>query len=281
MMNVNAEVTPEAQHYLRNVLAQRGEPGMAARVFVEHGGTPQAETCLAFCPPGEERASDTRAEFDELTLYFDALSLPYLQDMKIDVDRHGSGQMLAIKAPNSKKPAKPPTTFELPVAGVGLHVPHGNPVTLPAGAVVNITQALGGSFTVNYQGNLYRLAPEVARTLGLHSDVPVFAEPEDGLISEDQCRDALRQVYDPEIPVNVLSLGLIYGLEIDQDTRSVRVEMTLTSPTCGMGDVIADDVKANLLQVPFVTDCRVDVVFDPPWSYDNLDEEAQLELGLI
>lgn len=280
-MEINAEVTPEAKVYLLNLLEKQNVPGMAARVFVDNGGTSQAETCLAYCPPGEEKTSDTKAEYGDLTLYFDALSVPYLQDMKIDVDRHGSGQMLAIKAPNTKKPARPPKTFELPDTCVGLHVPHGNPINLPAGATVTITQALGGSFTVNYQGNLYRLAPDVARGMGLFSDVPVFEEPADGRISKSQCEDALRQVYDPEIPVNVLSLGLIYGLDIDQENQRVQVEMTLTSPTCGMGDVIAADVKDNLLQVPFVKQCQVEIVFDPPWSYDNLDEEARLELGMI
>ncbi|WP_240616552.1 iron-sulfur cluster assembly protein [Marinobacter fuscus] len=264
-----------------NLLARQNVPGMAARVFVDKGGTSQAETCLAYCPPGEEKASDARAEFGDLVLYIDALSAPYLQDMKIDVDRHGSGQMLAIKAPNSKKPARPPETFELPDTCVGLHVPHGTPVSLPAGATVSITQALGGSFTINYNGNLYRLAPDVARGIGLFSDVPVFETPADGQISKAQCEDALRQVYDPEIPVNVLSLGLIYGLDIDQESGKVCVTMTLTSPTCGMGDVIAADVRDNVSQVPLVKECQVEIVFDPPWSYDNLDDDARLELGLI
>lgn len=280
-MNLNAEVTPSAQDYLLNLLARQNVPGMAARVFVDKGGTSKAEACLAYCPPGEEKASDTRAEFGDLTLYIDALSAPYLQDIKIDLDKPGANALLTIKAPNSKKPAQPPETFELPDTCMALQVPNGNSVRLPAGATVNITQALGGSFTVSYQGNLYRLAPDVARQMGLFSDVPVFETPEDGQISKAQCEDALRQVYDPEIPVNVLSLGLIYGLEIDQKSRQLEVTMTLTSPTCGMGDVIAADVKDNLLQVPLVEGCNVEVVFDPPWSYDNLDEDARLELGLM
>lgn len=109
----------------------------------------------------------------------------------------------------------------------------------------------------------------------------MFEPPEDGRISEQQCWDALRLVYDPEIPVNVVALGLIYALDIDQDRHTIRVEMTLTSPGCGMGDIIAGDVKGKLLQVPHVEEARVDIVFDPPWSYDSLEEEARLELGLI
>ncbi|MFE8071037.1 iron-sulfur cluster assembly protein [Marinobacteraceae bacterium S3BR75-40.1] len=280
-MNINAEVTPAARDYLAGLLAKQQEPGMAARVFVENGGTRRAETCLAYCPPGQEEPSDLQVHFGELRVFFDAESVPYLQDMTIDLSGPPDRQQLTIKAPNSKKPAKPPRTFVLPEACVALRVPQGNPETLPEGATVSITQALGGSFTVNCQGNLYRLSADVASRLGLRSDVLYFEPPEDGRISEDHCWAALRQVYDPEIPVNVVSLGLVYTLAIDQERQRVRVEMTLTSPGCGMGDVIAEDVRQNLLQVPFVEDSQVEIVFDPPWSYDSLDEAARLELGLI
>lgn len=280
-MDINAEVTPEARDYLVSLLAKQEVPGMAARVYVDKGGTRQAETCLAFCPPGEEADGDVRKDFDGLVLYFDAASVPYLQDMRIGVQGEGKLQCLTIKAPNSKKPAKPPKTFVLSQACKALRVPSGESVTLPEGASVAITQALGGSFTVNYEGNLYRLSPDVTRELGFQSDAILFEPPEDGRISEQQCWDAMRLVYDPEIPVNVVALGLIYKLDIDQERRCARVEMTLTSPGCGMGDIIAGDVKGKLLQVPCVEDSKVDIVFDPPWSYDNLDEEARLELGLI
>lgn len=280
-MNINAEVTPEARDYLVTLLAKQEVPGMAARVYVDKGGTQHAETCLAFCPPGEESSGDVRKEFGELVLYFDEASVPYLQDMTIGVQGEGKLQCLTIKAPNSKQPAKPPKTFVLSQDCKALRVPYGNSVTLPDGAFVSITQALGGSFTVNYEGNLYRLSPEVTQQLGFQSDAIMFEPPEDGQISEQQCWDAMRLVYDPEIPVNVVALGLIYALDIDQERHFVRVEMTLTSPGCGMGDIIASDVKGKLLQVPHVENARVDIVFDPPWSYDNLEEEARLELGLI
>ncbi|SFM99112.1 iron-sulfur cluster assembly protein [Marinobacter pelagius] len=280
-MNINAEVTPEARDYLVAILTKQEVPGMAARVYVEKGGTQQAETCLAFCPPGHESTGDVRKDFEELTLYFEAASVPYLQDMEIGVQGEGKLQSLTIKAPHSKKPAKPPKTFVLSESCEALRVPSGASTTLPEGASVSITQALGGSFTVKYEGNLYRLSPEVTRRLGFHSDAILFEPPGDGRINEQQCWDALRLVYDPEIPVNVVGLGLIYKLDFDQDKHFVRVEMTLTSPGCGMGDIIAGDVKDKLLQVPWVEDARVDIVFDPPWSYDSLDEEARLELGLI
>jgi probable FeS assembly SUF system protein SufT len=280
-MQINAEVTPAARDYLSAVLAKREVPGMAARMYVEKGGTPDAETCLVFCPPGEESSSDIRQDYGDLTLYLDVLSAPYLQDMEIGLHGEGTYQTLTIKAPNSKKPAKPPKTFKLSRDCEALRVPYGTPFTLPEGAEVTITQALGGSFTVKHEGNLYRLSPEITRQLGLQADVVMFEPPEDGLISEAQCQDSLRLVYDPEIPVNIVSLGLVYKLDIDQQKKAVTVRMTLTSPGCGMGDVIAGDVRNKILQVPHVQDCQVDIVFDPPWSYDNLGDEARLELGLI
>lgn len=280
-MDIKAEVTPEARDYLIALLERQEVPGMAARVYVDKGGTQHAETCLAFCPPGEESTRDTRKEFGALVLYFDEASAPYLQEMEIGLHGDGKLQTLTIKAPHAKKPAKPPKTFIVSMDCEALRVPYGTAFTIPEGAEVSITQALGGSFTVKYQGNLYRLSPEVTRELGLQSDIVMFEPPEDGLISEDQCRDSLRQVYDPEIPVNIVSLGLVYGLDINQEKQLVKVTMTLTSPGCGMGDIIADDVRSKTLQVPYVQECQVDIVFDPPWSYDSLDEEARLELGLI
>ncbi len=282
MGSINAEVTDSARDYLVRLLQDQATQDMAARVFVERGGTPQAETCMAFCPPGEEKDTDIKTTYGALTLYFDALSLSYLQDVKIDTERFDNGkETLTIKAPNVRKPAQPPKTFTLPKECTALRVPYGNPVTLPAGASVSITQALGGSFTVNYEDNLYRLSPDVAGELGLHSDIAVFQPPEDGNISEEHCWESLRRVYDPEIPVNIVSLGLVYNLTIDQHEKSVNVQMTLTSPGCGMGDVIADDVRNKLSQVPFVTSSQVDIVFDPPWSREMLSDEARVELGML
>ena len=280
-MNINAEITAEACDYLIALLAKQEVPGMAARIYVENAGKPQAETLMAYCPPGEEATTDLRQDFQDLTLFFDAASIPYLKDIRIFMDGKGDSQTIMIKAPHTKKPAKPPKTFVLPHECDAQRVPHGNSVTLPGGALLSVTQALGGSFTVKFEGNLYRLSPEVTRELGLYSDTLLFEAPEDGQISDQQCWEALRQVYDPEIPVNIVSLGLVYKLDIDQNKQGVRVEMTLTSPGCGMGNVIAGEVHENLLQVPHVKQCDVDIVFDPPWSYDNLEEEARLELGLL
>ena len=195
-MNINAQVTPQARDYLIAILAKQEVQGMAARVYVEKGGTQQAETCLAFCPPGHESAQDVRKDFEDLTLFFEAASIPYLQEMEIDLQGEGKLQSLTIKAPHSKKPAKPPKTFVVSRDCNALRVPYGTAFTIPEGAEVTITQALGGSFTVKYEGNLYRLSPEVAGQLGLRSDVIMFEPPEDGLISESEYKAERQQVLD-------------------------------------------------------------------------------------
>lgn len=280
-MTIDADISDAAQDYLATILAEQEIPGMAARLFVQNGGTSRAESCLAFCPPGEEQASDTLLTFGDLRLYVDAPSLPYLREIRMDLDTAGGSQTLTIKAPYAKQPAAPPKELALPIACTAHRVPHGNEVTLPEGAQVAVTQALGGSVTVNHEGNLYRLSPEEAAKVGLRSDVAIFEPPEDGVISKDQCWQALEQVYDPEIPVNIVSLGLVYGLTVDTEQSQVSLRMTLTSPGCGMGDVIAGDARSRLKEVPFVEEAEVDIVFDPPWTFDMLSEEARLELGLL
>lgn len=280
-MTINAEITPEARDYLVNLLEKQNTPGMSVRIFVEKAGTPKAETCMAYCPPGEQNPADEVSAFDDLQVYFDAASLPYLQDIKIDLGKTGRWETLTISAPNAKKSQEPSRDIVLAVECTALRVPHGTPTTIPAGGEAHITQALGGSYTINYEGNLYRLDPEQAKKIGLNPNVLMFEPPEDGSISEEQCYEAMMQVYDPEIPVNVVSLGLIYKLNIDQEKKAVNVNMTLTSPSCGMGDVIAADIRDKLSQVPHVDTSDVEVVFDPPWSYDMLSEEGRLELGLM
>ena len=280
-MGIDADVSDAARDYLADILAKQEIPGIAARLFVYNGGTSKAETCLAFCPPGEEQPSDTRLDFGEVTLYVDAPSLPYLQEIRIDLDTAADSQTLTIRAPYAKQPAQPPKDLALPMECVARRVPHGNELTLPQGAQVSVTQALGGSVTVNHEGNLYRLSPEEAGKVGLRSDVAIFEPPEDGKISEDQCWQALEQVYDPEIPVNIVSLGLVYELLVDAERSAVYLKMTLTSPGCGMGDVIAGDARNRLMEVPFVETAEVDIVFDPPWTYEMLSDEARLELGLL
>ncbi|XOZ32336.1 iron-sulfur cluster assembly protein [Halomonadaceae bacterium KBTZ08] len=280
-MSIDVEISDTARDYLASLLEKQDIPGIAARMFVHNGGTSKAETCLAFCPPGEEQTSDTPLTFGDLTLYLDAPSLPYLRESRIDLEAAGDSRTLTIKAPYAKQPATPPKELALPMPCVARRVPHGNEVTLPAGAEVSVTQALGGSVTVKHEGNLYRLSPEEAGKVGLRSDVALFETPEDGQISEDQCWQALEQVYDPEIPVSIVSLGLVYELTVDAQQNAVYLRMTLTSPGCGMGDVIAGDARNRLMEVPFVESAEVDIVFDPPWTFDMVSDAARLELGLL
>ncbi len=280
-MSIDVEVREAARDYLSRLLAEQETPGIAARMFVENGGTSNAGACLVFCPPGEEEISDTWLTFDDFTLYLDTPSLPYLRESRIDLDTASGTETLTIRAPYTQEPAKPPTELALPMACVAQRVPHGDEVTLPEGAEVSVTQALGGSVTVKHAGNLYRLPPEEAGKVGLRSDVAIFETPEDGQISEDQCWQALEQVYDPEIPVSIVRLGLVYELTVHAEKNSVYLRMTLTSPGCGMGDVIADDARNRLTEVPFVEDAEVAIVFDPPWTFDMVSEEAKLALGLL
>ncbi|PIQ40129.1 MAG: putative Fe-S cluster assembly protein SufT [Thalassolituus sp. CG17_big_fil_post_rev_8_21_14_2_50_53_8] len=158
-------------------------------------------------------------------------------------------------------------------------VPSGTPTTIPAGSFVTINQALGGNYTVTLNGNMLRVDGTDAAALGLEAEEIEFEQRSDGLVHEDQIRQALRTIYDPEIPINLLDLGLIYGIDIDN--KAVKIRMTLTAPTCGMGPVLISDVKYRVAKVPNVERVEVELVFDPPWSRDMMTEEAQLEAGLF
>ncbi len=163
----------------------------------------------------------------------------------------------------------------------GRLVPVGTPVTLPADTFVTITQSLGGNYTVVHQGNMVRVDGTDADALGLEKFHLEFSSPDSRDIDEKQVWQALETVYDPEIPVNLRSLGLIYSVDIDQDSKAVNITMTLTAPGCGMGPVLVGDVKYRVALVPNVEQVNVDLVFDPAWSREMMSEEAQLETGLF
>ncbi len=159
-------------------------------------------------------------------------------------------------------------------------VPTGDPITIPKGTFVTLTQSLGGTYTVVVQGNMARIDGADADALGFEPERLHFEPRADGKVDVHQVHEALATVYDPEIPVNIVDLGLVYRCDVDEDGR-VQVEMTLTAPGCGMGPVLVQDVKSRISQVPNVTGVEVKLVFDPPWSRDMMSEEAQLELGLF
>jgi len=164
-------------------------------------------------------------------------------------------------------------------------VPQGESVTLPAGQVGYITQALGGSFTVYVEGNLFRIAGNDADALGKEPPPPLElpADATDADV-EHLVWQQLRTVFDPEIPINVVELGLVYDVSLEAaaaDQRKVYVKMTLTAPGCGMGDVLIDDARTKLELIPTIVEADVDLVFDPPWNHSMMSEAAKLETGML
>lgn len=158
-------------------------------------------------------------------------------------------------------------------------VPTGDRIKIPGGVFVTLTQSLGGTFTVVFNGNMARIEAENADALGFEPEVLSLEVPADGNVSSEQVWQVLRTIHDPEIPVNIVDLGLVYNVDINQ--RRIEVTMTLTAPGCGMGPVLIKDVEQRVLRVPHVEEVAVELVFDPPWSRDLMSEEAQLELGLF
>ena len=159
-------------------------------------------------------------------------------------------------------------------------MPTGDPITIPGGAFITLTQTLGGSCTVVVNGNMARIAGADADAIGLRVEPLTFADSDTpNVVDEAHVWHALRSVYDPEIPVNIADLGLIYAVRVEDD--KVDIDMTLTAPGCGMGPVLIEEVKDRVRQVPNLIDVEVALVFEPPWSRDMMTEEAQLELGVF
>jgi len=170
-------------------------------------------------------------------------------------------------------------------------IPLGTPVIIPVGAAVMITQQLGGTYTVSVNGNLARIEGKDGDALGFVQDSDAtekLAEEEKtpslGTVDEQALQAALRTCFDPEIPVNIVDLGLIYDCQVidtDDGSNLVEVTMTLTAPGCGMGPFIVDDVRAKILDVEHVDDVQVELVFDPAWDRSMMSDEARLQLGMF
>jgi probable FeS assembly SUF system protein SufT len=164
-------------------------------------------------------------------------------------------------------------------------VPSGHAIKLQPGLAGFISQALGGSFTLYIEGNLYRLAGADADAIG-HE--PVLAPQLPPNATEDDVRalawQQMKTCYDPEIPINIVDLGLIYECDVsanEDGSRSVEVKMTLTAPGCGMGEILVQDVKEKIQQIPTVREARVELVFDPPWTRQMMSPAAQLQTGMM
>jgi probable FeS assembly SUF system protein SufT len=164
-------------------------------------------------------------------------------------------------------------------------VPAGVEVKLRTGSVGYVTQALGGSFTVYVEGNLFRVAGEDADAIGKERPTQLELPPDATDADVEKLAWAqLKTCYDPEIPVNIVDLGLIYSCEISgrpDGTRSIAVRMTLTAPGCGMGEVLVQDVKEKLQLIPTVAATDVELVFDPPWHREMMSEAARLQTGMM
>jgi probable FeS assembly SUF system protein SufT len=165
-------------------------------------------------------------------------------------------------------------------------IPQGEALTLPQGTPVIVTQALGGSFTVVVPGEagLYRIDAEFADALGKEKAEQVSPTPtgDPSPFSEDKVWEALKTCYDPEIPVNIVDLGLVYSLNVEQtpEGAKVSVQMTLTAPGCGMGPTIAGEARQKISQLAGVADADVQVVWEPAWSADRISEEGKKKLGM-
>jgi probable FeS assembly SUF system protein SufT len=165
-------------------------------------------------------------------------------------------------------------------------IPAGHKITLPKGTEVAITQALGGTYTlmVPTYGGLFRLADKDADAIGKesHAQAATTKTPLSGEELEKEVWDRLKTCYDPEIPVNIVDLGLIYNMEISpvESGSRVDVKMSLTAQGCGMGGSIASDAQNKLLDIPGVTEADVQVVWDPPWTPERISAEGKTLLGI-
>lgn len=164
-------------------------------------------------------------------------------------------------------------------------IPAGEAVTLREGTAGFITQALGGSFTVYVEGNLFRIAGLDADALGKEPVPPPPVPPNatdkdiEGVVWQQ-----LKTCYDPEIPINIVDLGLVYRCDVEQrpdGQRSVSVDMTLTAPGCGMGEILVQDAQDKISIVPTVAEVKVELVFDPPWNQSMMSDEARLQTGMM
>lgn len=164
-------------------------------------------------------------------------------------------------------------------------VPYGERLELSAGGQVHVVQRLGGSITVRTEmGTLLRIDGADADALGIELDDVAAPSDDGGPFDSQRVLDALDEVYDPEIPVSIVELGLVYRCEevVNPDgTRRIEIDMTMTAPGCGMGDVLRNDAMRVVQAVPGVDEVEVTLVWQPPWTIHRMSEAARLQLGLL
>jgi len=165
-------------------------------------------------------------------------------------------------------------------------IPSGDKITLIKGTLVRITQALGGDYTLYVNGNLVKLSGKDADAIGkkVEKDTDKTNKINNGEYSEELVWEQLQTCFDPEIPVNIVDLGLIYDLSKEGDKKggySLKIKMTLTAPGCGMGPSIAQDVENKVMALPGIKDILVEIVWDPVWDRSMMSEDAKLKLGMF
>ena len=182
-----------------------------------------------------------------------------------------------------------PSTVQLTRDCAVVRIPAGTTDTLTSGTEVHITQTLGGTYTVQAPGGLFRIAGKDADALGLDEVAKkksaAYGEtPLEGAELDSAVWEQLKNVYDPEIPVNIVDLGLVYDMASEKNEEGgiiVTVKMTLTAPGCGMGPTIAADAQSRIMTIPGVDEARVDLVWDPAWNQEMISLEGKMKLGMI
>ena len=169
-----------------------------------------------------------------------------------------------------------------------IQIPSGDTINLSAGTKVLIQQSLGGTYTVATESGLARISSTDADALSLEPESGSSKTAPEKLAAEGDLEGAvweqLKAVYDPEIPVNIVDLGLVYDCQVkdsDDGKKEVDVKMTLTAPGCGMGPTIAADARNKIISLEDIDDAQVDLVWDPPWNQDMISEEGKMKLGMI
>ena len=166
---------------------------------------------------------------------------------------------------------------------VATTIPYGQKTTLPQGSPVEITQELGGSYTVLTDYGLLRIEGKDADAIGMEAAAGA-AGSDAGKSVEELCWDQLRTCYDPEIPVNIVELGLVYENRVEplpDGGFKVDVKFTLTAPGCGMGPILQSEVRSKVLEIPGVKSANIEVVFEPPWTQSMMSDAAKLQLGMM
>ena len=164
-----------------------------------------------------------------------------------------------------------------------VQIPSGHPLVLPAGMSVVVTQSLGGTFTVATPGGLARIELKDADALGIDPEAASVKVKVEGT-TEQAVSEQLKSVFDPEIPVNIVDLGLVYDCSVTKTeggTTSVKVKMTLTAPGCGMGPTIAADARGKILSLEGIDEAEVELVWDPPWNQGMISEAGKMKLGIL